>query len=86
MLLSLSRKLSVLQTSSADNLAQQQFRVFNICTDFLTDNPITLLGHWGTVLGHLGHSSGALGALIWGTWGTRLGHLGHSSGALEEFF
>ena len=57
-----------------------------------TDNPITLLGHWGTwgtVLGHLGHSSGALGALIWGTWGTwgtRLGHLGHSSGALEEIF
>ena len=42
------------------------------------DNPITLLGHWGTwgtVLGHLGHSSGALGALVWGTWGTRLGHL-----------
>ena len=30
---------------------------------------------WGTVLGHLGHSSGALGALVWGTWGTRLGHL-----------
>ena len=40
-----------------------------------TDNPITLLGH-------LGHCFGALGALVWGTWGTRLGHLGHSSGAL----
>ena len=56
--------------------------------DFLSDNPITLLGTgalgalfwgtWGTRLGHLGHSSGALGALgalVWGTWGTRLGHL-----------
>ena len=29
MLLSLSRKLSVLQTSSADNLARHQFRGFN---------------------------------------------------------
>ena len=37
-------------------------------------------GTWGT---RLGHSFGALGALVWGTWGTRLGHLRHSSGALE---
>ena len=35
MLSSLSGKLSVLQTSSADNLARQQFRGFNICTEKL---------------------------------------------------
>ena len=35
MLSSLSGKLSVLQTSSADNLARQQFRDFNIFTEKL---------------------------------------------------
>ena len=35
MLSSLSGKLSVLQTSSANNLARQQFRGFNICTEKL---------------------------------------------------
>ena len=30
-------------------------------------------------LGHLGHSCGALGTLM---WGTHVGHLGHSCGAL----
>ena len=33
-------------------------------------------------LRHLGHSCGALGALVWGTWGTRVGHLGHFCGTL----
>ena len=32
---SLSRKLSVLQASSTDNMARQHFQGFNICTDFL---------------------------------------------------
>ena len=35
MLSSLSEKLSVLQTSSEDNLARQKFRGFKICTEKL---------------------------------------------------
>ena len=44
MLSSLSRKLSVLQTSSADKLARQQFRGFNIFTDnLMLSTPATIV-------------------------------------------
>ena len=39
MLSSLSRKFSVLQTSSADNMARQQFRVFNVYQFFNVKHP-----------------------------------------------